>query len=74
MYGNGYQVRDVLHVHDLIDAMIAVRNNINRAGGQVFNLGGGLERAISVIEMLKGIENKTKRPLHLRYSEVRPGD
>ncbi len=74
VYGNGYQVRDVLHVHDLIDAMIAVRNNINRAGGQVFNLGGGLERAISVIEMLKGIENKTKRPLHLRYSEVRPGD
>src|SRR5947209_15718947 len=31
IYGDGYQVRDVLHVHDLIDAMLAVRKAIARA-------------------------------------------
>jgi CDP-paratose 2-epimerase len=74
VYGDGYQVRDVLHVHDLIDGMLAARKELKHTRGQVYNLGGGLERAVSVIEMLKRIERKLKRPLKLEYSEVRPGD
>lgn len=74
LYGNGYQVRDILHVHDLIDAMMAARRGIDRTRGQVFNLGGGMERAVSVMEMLHTIEHKTGKRLRLRYSEVRPGD
>ncbi|HEX5236788.1 MAG TPA: GDP-mannose 4,6-dehydratase [Silvibacterium sp.] len=74
VYGDGYQVRDILHVHDLIDAMIATRRSIERTRGQVFNLGGGMERAVSVVEMLHAIEHKTGKKLRLRYSAVRPGD
>jgi CDP-paratose 2-epimerase len=74
VYGDGYQVRDVLHVHDLIDGMLAARRAIENTRGQVYNLGGGLERAVSVIEMLKRIEGKLKRPIKLQSSEVRPGD
>ena len=74
VYGDGYQVRDVLHVQDLIDGMLAVRSAVGHTRGQVYNLGGGLERAVSVIEMLKRIEKKLKRPLKLDYSDVRPGD
>lgn len=74
VYGNGYQVRDILHVHDLIDAMLAARRTIDRTRGQVFNLGGGMERAVSVMEMLRAIEQRTGKPLRLRYSRVRPGD
>jgi CDP-paratose 2-epimerase len=74
VYGNGYQVRDVLHVHDLIDAMIAARHNLRQAGGEVYNLGGGQERSISVIEMLRLIERRTGRKLRLDYKAVRPGD
>jgi CDP-paratose 2-epimerase len=74
VYGNGYQVRDVLHVHDLVDAMLATHSAIERTRGQVFNLGGGLARSVSVIEMLKEIEHKTKRSLRLDFSQVRPGD
>jgi CDP-paratose 2-epimerase len=74
VYGDGYQVRDVLHVQDLIDGMLAVRSAAGQTRGQVYNLGGGLERALSVIEMLKRIERKLKRPLKLDYSDVRPGD
>jgi CDP-paratose 2-epimerase len=74
VYGDGYQVRDVLHVQDLIDGMLAARRAAGHTRGQVYNLGGGLERAVSVIEMLKRVERKLKRPLKLDYSEVRPGD
>jgi CDP-paratose 2-epimerase len=74
IYGDGYQVRDVLHVYDLIEGMTAAREAVDRTRGQVFNLGGGLERSVSVIEMLEQIERKTGLPLHLHYREVRPGD
>jgi len=74
IYGDGYQVRDVLHVHDLIDAMFAARKMITRARGEVYNLGGGIDRAISVIELLKELEKQTGKQLHLRYCAVRPGD
>lgn len=74
VYGDGYQVRDVLHVQDLIDGMLAARSAVEHTRGQVYNLGGGLERALSVIEMLKRIERKLRRPLKLDYSAVRPGD
>jgi len=74
VYGDGYQVRDVLHVHDLIMAMRAVRNARQRRNGEIYNLGGGRKRSISVIEMLKEIEQRTAGPLRLRYCDVRPGD
>jgi CDP-paratose 2-epimerase len=72
--GDGFQVRDILHVHDLIDAMMAARAARKRTRGEVFNLGGGLVRTVSVIEMLRQCERRTGLPLHLRYTEVRPGD
>ncbi len=74
VYGDGYQVRDVLHVHDLIAAMRGVRNWKQRHNGDIYNLGGGPERSISVIEMLKEIEMRTGNRLQLDYSQVRPGD
>lgn len=74
IYGNGYQVRDILHVHDLIDAMQAAYEHRDGTRGQVYNLGGGPERAVSVMEMLREISHVTGTDLDLRYSEVRPGD
>jgi CDP-paratose 2-epimerase len=72
--GDGFQVRDVLHVYDLIDAMMAVRAKRELTRGEVFNLGGGMERTVSVIEMLRECERRTGLPLHLNYVAVRPGD
>lgn len=74
IYGDGCQVRDVLHVHDLIDAMLSARENAPRTKGQVYNLGGGLQRSVSVIEMLREIECRTGNRLKLEYQSVRPGD
>ena len=50
IYGDGLQVRDVLHVHDLIDAMARVREQSVTTAGQVFNLGGGPEHSFSVMD------------------------
>jgi CDP-paratose 2-epimerase len=74
VYGDGFQVRDVLHVYDLIDAMSAVRNHLPHTAGEIYNLGGGMTRAVSVIEMLEAIHRATGVAPSLRYSEVRPGD
>ena len=74
IYGNGFQVRDVLHVHDLIDAMLAARANLSTTRGEIYNLGGGIARVASVIEMLQRIEEITGSPLDLEYPHTRPGD
>lgn len=74
VYGDGYQVRDVLHVQDLLDAMIAARTNVDRTRGEIYNLGGGMGRVTSVVELLRTIEHRTGKALNLNFSEVRPGD
>lgn len=74
IYGDGLQVRDVLHVHDLIDAMLRVREQAATTKGQIYNLGGGLQRAFSVLEMLKAIEKVTGNKIRLEHRAVRPGD
>ncbi len=74
IYGDGFQVRDVLHVQDLVDAMLAARQAAQRTRGRVYNLGGGMERTVSVVEMLREIERRTDTALHLAYRPVRPGD
>lgn len=74
VYGNGCQVRDVLHVHDLIDAMMAARNAVDRTRGNAFNVGGGLSRAISVLDLLQEIERRVGKTPWCRFREVRPGD
>ena len=74
VYGDGYQVRDVLHVSDLVDAFEAASLHSPTTSGQVFNLGGGCSRAVSVIEMLRVIERETGIRPNLEYRSVRPGD
>ena len=74
IFGDGMQVRDVLHVHDLIDAMMKVREEVAITRGQIYNLGGGIQRAFSVLEMLDAIEKVTGKIVRLNYRAVRPGD
>jgi CDP-paratose 2-epimerase len=74
IYGDGFQVRDVLHVADLIDAIQAVRERREACAGEVFNVGGGMDRAVSVVEMLDLISRETGLKPTLDYADVRPGD
>jgi CDP-paratose 2-epimerase len=74
IYGDGRQVRDLLHVHDLLDAMEAARAQVSRTRGQVYNVGGGLERSASVKEILAMIEEMLRCEPRYAFGAVRPGD
>ena len=48
IFGDGKQVRDLLHVSDLIACYGAAVANIDRAAGRVYNVGGGPANALAV--------------------------
>jgi len=54
--GDGLQVRDVLFVEDLVNAMQLAQKHIDNISGQAFNIGGGADNTISLVELLKLIE------------------
>ena len=49
--GSGKQVRDVLHVDDLTDALVDQLQRFDVYGNQTFNLGGGLRGSVSLLEL-----------------------
>ena len=49
--GTGKQVRDVLHANDLVNLYQLAYTNKDRLHGEVFNIGGGLENSLSLIEL-----------------------
>ncbi len=73
IYGDGYQVRDALYVADAVDAWLAVLHNIDRTRGRVFNLGGGLSNATSLLELIEQI-SQLSGPVKLGFADWRPGD
>ncbi|MBB4641903.1 NAD-dependent epimerase/dehydratase family protein [Rhizorhapis suberifaciens] len=74
LYGDGRQVRDVLHVSDVVSAYIAAWRAMPAVSGQAFNLGGGPDNAVSLIQILCQIELMTGRTIHLRHGQWRAGD
>jgi CDP-paratose 2-epimerase len=74
LYGDGKQLRDVLHVEDLLDVFDEAVERIDRVSGQAFNVGGGPKNTISLLELLDRIEALTgRRPAPARAAS-RPGD
>jgi CDP-paratose 2-epimerase len=74
VYGDGLQVRDVLHVADLVDAVNAARAYLPVVAGKAFNIGGGMSRSVSVKEMLALIEQVCHQRVQCGFEPARPGD
>lgn len=75
IYGDGKQVRDLLHVYDLLDAYDAVVAKIDTVKGDVFNVGGGPENVLSVwSEFGPMLEKLLGHPLPVGRGDWRPGD
>ena len=74
IYGDGKQVRDLLFVDDLCDAYDAAVARADSVRGGVFNLGGGPEFTLSLLELVAKLEQLTGRPLRPRFEGWRPGD
>lgn len=74
IYGDGLQIRDLLHVDDLAAAYRAAAAKPDRSGGQIFNMGGGPTRTLSLVELLEFLEQRLNKKIPLSYSEPRAGD
>ena len=75
IYGDGKQVRDVLHVEDLLDAYDAAVETIDVAAGRVYNIGGGPENVMSVwAEFGPMLEKLLGRKIEVARGDWRPGD
>jgi len=69
----GKQVRDNIHSYDVVRAIEEFAANPRH--GEVYNLGGGRENSISMLEAIAKIEELTERKMDWRYvDEARKGD
>jgi CDP-paratose 2-epimerase len=73
LYGDGRQVRDVLFVDDLVDAMETAFTDIDAVAGRAFNMGGGPTNTTSLLELIELIGDEA-RPPDVRFEAWRPGD
>lgn len=74
VYGDGYQVRDMLHVSDVVRAYDAFiqSNNVNSG---VWNLGGGPRNTLSIRECIDMLQKQTGRSFGtVEYKDWRPSD
>lgn len=72
IYGDGKQVRDVLHVSDLIAVFDKfLHSNLKN---DVFNIGGGPDNSLSLIELLDLLKTETKKSPNLHYADWRTAD
>jgi CDP-paratose 2-epimerase len=75
IYGDGKQVRDVLFIDDLVELMLRVLARPEAAAGEVFNVGGGPDRTVSVWkEFGPLLERHLGRLLNVTQQDWRPGD
>ena len=74
LYGDGHQVRDILDVHNAVDAYLAAWRRIDRVAGRAFNLGGGPGNAVSLRTLLDHIATLTGHPPQVAFADWRQGD
>lgn len=74
IFGDGYQVRDVLFVDDLIAAYdLALQHLTDQTSGRAYNIGGGSAHSVSLrecIDVLRGLVGHVA----VEFSDWRPGD
>jgi CDP-paratose 2-epimerase len=55
-------------------AFEAVRGNLSKTAGQVYNVGGGRENTVSLLELMEHIQKLTGRTMDYVRDQRRPGD
>lgn len=72
--GSGKQVRDVLHGDDMKRLYLSALNNIDRVKGQAFNIGGGINNSLSLLELFNMLETISDSTLKYVKLPVRESD
>lgn len=74
LYGDGRQVRDVLWAEDLVDALLLAEENADKLAGQAFNIGGGPENAVSLLDVVERLGRIAGAAPDVSFGDWRPGD
>ncbi len=74
VFGDGRQVRDVLWIDDCLDAYEAAISRIEQARGRVYNLGGGPDFTLSLLELLDLLRAQAATPVEHDFGDWRAGD
>lgn len=74
LFGDGRQVRDILHVADVVEAYVHAWRRIDQISGSAFNLGGGPANAVSLLQLIAEIETVTGRAVDVGFEPWRAGD
>lgn len=74
IYGDGKQVRDVLFGEDVAKLYLDELENIDKCAGQAFNIGGGPQNTLSLLECMRLIEEQTDKHFDVTYHDWRPAD
>jgi CDP-paratose 2-epimerase len=72
--GDGKQVRDLLHVSDAVRCYVAAYEHIGAARGHAFNIGGGVENSMSLLELLRYLEQRLELKLAWTHLPWRQSD
>lgn len=74
IFGNGKQVRDMLWGEDVAKLYLDEIEKIDKVAGQVYNIGGGIDNTMSLLEAITEIENQTGNKAELTFLPKRHGD
>ncbi len=72
--GSGKQVRDLLHVRDLCEAYCLAAEDSSTLLGQAWNIGGGPENSLSILELTDWLTSATGNSPPKRQLAERPND
>ena len=72
--GDGKQVRDLLHVSDAVRCYVAAYEHIVVARGHAFNIGGGMENSMSLLELLRFLEDRLETKISYTHGPWQPSD
>ena len=73
-FGHGKQVRDVLHVSDIVTALELLSKRDWSGNCGVFNISGGAENTLSVLELIKLVSEITGQESDDTALEMRQAD
>lgn len=74
LYGDGMQVRDILFAEDLVNALVLAQDCMSDLSGQAFNIGGGADNSISLLNLLEIIRETDGNAPDVCFEGWRPGD
>lgn len=72
--GNGKQVRDVLHSSDVVNLYFKASENIEKTKGKAFNIGGGIENSLSLLELFALLEDTLQIKMAFKQLPFRESD